>query len=356
MTVEAFDGTNSATRAVAVAVTGVNGAPVFDGPDGGDFTIAGGVLGFVASPDFEAPTDRGADNVYEVTVEASDGEFTVTRAVTVTVANTDEAATLSLSSQQPQASTVLTVTLVDPDGGVTGRLWSWQRSTDRTSWSPIGGAATRRYTPNYDDLGHYLRVSVSYSDGHGDKKRAQQTSQLRTQAAPVLNSAPSFPAAGADRSVAENSPPGTPVGLPVTASDLDPDDNDRLTYTLTGGRTDLFNIDGATGQIRVGPDAELDHETTDSYSVTVEAADPSNASDTLFVDIAVTDVNEAPTAADDEASTFEDQHVVINVLANDGDPENTDLAGSLRRLPDHGTTTVNADDTIIYTPPRRLPR
>ena len=32
-----------------------------------------GVLGFIATPDFETPTDVGADNVYDVTVQVSDG-------------------------------------------------------------------------------------------------------------------------------------------------------------------------------------------------------------------------------------------------------------------------------------------
>ena len=42
------------------------------GYDADDFSISTvGVLTFEASPDFEAPTDTGRNNVYEVTVEAS---------------------------------------------------------------------------------------------------------------------------------------------------------------------------------------------------------------------------------------------------------------------------------------------
>ena len=36
------------------------------------FSIDGGVLTFKEPPDFEAPTDADTDNVYMVTVEASD--------------------------------------------------------------------------------------------------------------------------------------------------------------------------------------------------------------------------------------------------------------------------------------------
>jgi hypothetical protein len=45
------------------------------GADAARFTIdsSTGVLSFVAAPDYEAPTDVGADNVYDVTVQVSDG-------------------------------------------------------------------------------------------------------------------------------------------------------------------------------------------------------------------------------------------------------------------------------------------
>src|SRR5262249_31418223 len=43
------------------------------GPDAGKFQIsATGVLTFVTAPDYESPTDVGADNVYNVTVTVSD--------------------------------------------------------------------------------------------------------------------------------------------------------------------------------------------------------------------------------------------------------------------------------------------
>ena len=49
-----------------------------------------GALTFVAAPDFEAPTDAGGDNVYDVTVSATDGTFTDSQAIAVTVTNVNE--------------------------------------------------------------------------------------------------------------------------------------------------------------------------------------------------------------------------------------------------------------------------
>ena len=78
------------------------------------------------------------------------------------------------------------------------------------------------------------------------------------------------------------------VGDPVTATD-----DDTLTYTLTGGHTDFFEINSSTGQIRtlIPPDHE---ERGGEYTVTVTADDGNEGTDTITVNITITDVNEAP--------------------------------------------------------------
>ena len=92
------------------------------------------VLTFVEAPNFEAPTDANRDNVYKVTVVATDDEdLTGEQAVTVIVDNIDEAGEVKLSSVQPQAGVALTATLVDPDGGETNMKWQWSSAnTDGT--------------------------------------------------------------------------------------------------------------------------------------------------------------------------------------------------------------------------------
>ena len=104
------------------------------------------------------------------------------------------------------------------------------------------------------------------------------------------NRAPAFSeGASATRSVAENSAAGTAVGRRVTATD--PDGN-RVTYSLVGGDTELFNIDSATGQISVAQGTSLDFEAKDSYIVSVRARDPSGSRDTISMTINVTNVDE----------------------------------------------------------------
>ena len=219
----------------------------------------------------------------------------------------------------------------------------WERSSDRSDWTPIAGATTGTYRPGDDDLDQYLRVTVEYSDGHGSGKSKQATPANRVQAPPSGNEAPTFSALTMERRVPENSAADTRVGAPVQASDDDAGDTltYSLTYPLPGHSEGLFTIDSTTGQIRVAERAALNHEHDASHFVTVEASDPLNATDRTFVTIRVDDLNERPTAGDDTVMTKEDTATTINVLGNDDDPDADDtrdtLTVELQRLPGKGS-------------------
>ncbi len=317
------------------------------GTDSDDFTFTNGTLRFSATPNFEAPTDDGGDNVYEVAIEATDGENTAEHHVTLTVTNEDEAGTLTLSSRQPQVGAPFTATLTDIDGQLSNQSWTWERSQNRSSWTTITAATGGSYTPMDEDFNHYLRVSVEYTDGHGPNKSEQEVAARRVRAPPPVNHAPEFPAATAERSVAENSRPGTPVGARVQATD---DNNDELSYTLSGTDADSFEIDRSTGQIRVGTNAALDREDRSTCLVTVTATDPSTDFDTVEVTITVDDVNEPPVAENDDATTDEDAAVQIDVLANDLDPEQRPLTVTIESRPRRGSATVDASNLVTYQP------
>jgi Ca2+-binding RTX toxin-like protein len=64
------------------------GYSIFGGADASKFTINSttGALAFVTAPNFEAPTDAGVNNVYDVTVQVSDGNGGIdTQAIAVAV-------------------------------------------------------------------------------------------------------------------------------------------------------------------------------------------------------------------------------------------------------------------------------
>ena len=69
------------------------------GDDAGDFSIANGALRFQSTPDHENPADSDGDNVYNVTVEASDGTDTGSLDVTVTVTNLVDDFRVSVSTR-----------------------------------------------------------------------------------------------------------------------------------------------------------------------------------------------------------------------------------------------------------------
>ena len=104
------------------------------------------------------------------------------------------------------------------------------------------------------------------------------------------NSAPEFiDGASTLRSVPENTDPGTAIGLPVEAGDVD---GDAITYSLAGSDMASFGINADSGQLTTS--AALDHETKDAYEVTVEATDVWDNKGTIAVAIEVTNRNERP--------------------------------------------------------------
>jgi hypothetical protein len=63
-----------------------------------------------------------------------------------------------------------------------------------------------------------------------------------------------------------------------------------------------------------------------------------------------TSTNHAPVAADDFASTSPGQALLVNVLANDSDPDGDALVVALAGQAAHGTVALQADNTVRYTP------
>jgi LPXTG-site transpeptidase (sortase) family protein len=86
-----------------------------------------GILTFVSAPDFENPTDVGADNVYDVTVQVSDSILTDTQAIAVTVTNVDEVAP------------VVIVDSVSPDPTNTDTTITWHADENGTYSVRVNG-------------------------------------------------------------------------------------------------------------------------------------------------------------------------------------------------------------------------
>ena len=129
--------------------------------------------------------------------------------------------------------------------------------------------------------GSYTLTATAYSESGlaGEVLGTLEVSFTVTQA----NRPPAFDSATYSFSVAEDASTGDAVGT-VAATDAD---DDTLTYTIESGNGDgKFAIDGGTGAITTA--AALDHETTPSYTLTVQADDGNGGTATATVTVSVT--------------------------------------------------------------------
>ena len=212
VTVVASDGTNEDRLDVTITVTDVNEAPpVITGdapPDyaengtgpvaaysatdpegatiiwslGGDDAVyfeinADGVLTFKSSPDHEAAADADRDNAYEVTVVASDGTYSDTHEVTVTVTNVDEAPVITGHAAPDYAENgtgpVANYSATDPEGA-TIIAWSLE-GDDAAHFDISSGVLTFKSSPDHeaaadDNTDNAYEVTVVASDGTNEDR------------------------------------------------------------------------------------------------------------------------------------------------------------------------------------------
>ena len=124
-------------------------------------------LAFKAKPDFEKPGDANGNNIYEVTVVATDGDgLTAMKQVTYTVkvTNVEERGMVTVVPAQPVAGVEITATLSDSDIFSPATVtWKWELGTDGPTimtvivtnvneWATTSSKATSAtYTPKDDD-------------------------------------------------------------------------------------------------------------------------------------------------------------------------------------------------------------
>ena len=168
---------------------GDNIAWSLEGTDSATLSIGetSGVLTFNDTPNYEFPADTGGDNIYNVTVRATDDgspERSTTRQVTITVTDQDDAGEVELSTNSPRVDSSVTATLTDEDGSVTNPRWQWSNSD-----GVIEDATSSSYTPGDRDRGKRLTATASYTDAHGPGKTASATttSPVPTVDPPVVD-------------------------------------------------------------------------------------------------------------------------------------------------------------------------
>ena len=318
-----------------VEATGTGLTYALSGDDAASFSIVSGSgqIRTGTALDFEVKSE------YVVTVTATNAaEQSASIEVTINVTNVEEAGVVSVSSGEPTALAGLFATLSDLDGGITDRVWSWERSADNNVWTTIVGADTNTYTPTEADVGYYLRVSVGYTDAEGSGKRAQWhwTVAVVPEQPPVFSDG-----SAANRSVNENVAPGSDVGRPVRATGY------RVAYTLAGEDVAAFEIVPATGQLKTRE--ALDYELKSEYVVTVTATSETGESASIAIMIRVINLDEPGTVSLPSGAPM----VSVELAASLSDPDGgvTDVSWTWEKSADRITWTV-IDDAVAstYTP------
>jgi large repetitive protein len=126
-------------------------------------------------------------------------------------------------------------------------------------------------------------------------------------------------------------------------------DGEPLTAVLVSGPAHGVLTLNVNGSFTFVPAAN--YNGLDSF--TYRANDGKVSSNVATVSLVINSVNDAPVAGADNYSTAEDTPLTIaapGVLANDSDVESTTLTAIMAANPGHGTVTLNANGSFVYTP------
>ena len=257
-----------------------------------------------------------------VVITATDGDSQAsTQSFTITVSNINDVGSVSITGTNAEDS-VLTANVADDDGlsGVTP-TYTWQSSSDLSTWSSISGANAATFTLTQTQVSSYMRVVVQYTDEDG---QAETHIAMLSSTVQNLN----------DANTAVPTISGTTTEdqvLTASASPLSGNDEDGMTgssFTYQWQRctstTDspCSHIGGATSStytlgssdaanfIRVGVSYEDDLSTTETVFSTVTAA--------------ITNVNDAPSISSTPVTAVnEDAGYSYSITTSDVDPSDT---------------------------------
>ncbi len=144
---------------------------------------------------------------------------------------------------------------------------------------------------------------------------------------------------------AVTTPQFTDITIDVLANDTDP----------TGQPLTVTSATATNGDVTINPDGTITYSPPRDYngpddSITYTITDPDGNTSTSTVTVTITNVNDLPVAENDYASTPLNTPVVIDVLANDTDPDGDDLTFLGAPTSADGTVDVNPDGSITFTP------
>ena len=296
---------------------------------------ASGALSYIGpGEDFEADPNRHA-----VTVTATDvlgGEAQAEVEVQVVDVNERPVAaddTLSVAEDRKTRVDVL-ANDEDPDRGDRLRVVSvGAPGHGKAQVVDVGLAVQYEPDPNYNGPDRFTYI-VADAAGLAD------TATVEITVTPVNDA----PEAVDDQAT---TPEDQAIEIPVLDNDTDLDGDRLHVRSVSPARHGAAEVAAGGTSVSYVPDPNYHGPDRFTYVV----ADAGGLADTATVEVTVTPVNDAPEAADDQATTREDEPVEIPVLDNDADLDGDQLRVRSVSPPGHGAAEVAADGTsVTYVP------
>ena len=317
----ATDGDVTPTSFGSWTITGGTGNTAFAiNPASGQVTVADS-----AQLNYETTTS------FTLAVTVSDGVHTsAAQTVTVSLSDVNDVTPVVTAGQsfgmaENSANGTVVGSVLATDGDVTPASfgsWTITGGTGDTAFAinPASGQVTVADSAqlNYETTTSFT-LSVTVSDGVHTSAAQTVTVSLSdvNDVTPVVTAGQSF-------GMAENSANGTVVGS-VLATDGDVTPTSFGSWTITGGTGDTaFAINPASGQVTVADSAQLNYETTTSFTLSVTVSDGVHTSAAQTVTVSLSDVNDVtPVVTAGQSFSMAENSangtVVGSVLATDGD-------------------------------------
>ncbi|MGV6860042.1 MAG: cadherin domain-containing protein [bacterium] len=331
LTIDASDGTTTVSETVSVTITDVNesvvgavsdsnaaansvleSASVGDAvgitaqasdPDGTDTVTyslsddAGGLFSIDSSTGVvkvAGALDAETATSHSITVLATSSDTsTSSQSYTISVSDVDEFDVGAVSDVDAAGSTVAENAAVGSTVGITASA-SDADVTDGVTYSlsdnagglfaidTNSGVVTVASALDYESTtSHNIAVLATSSDGSTSSTVFTITVSDVNDNAPPITAGQSF-------SISELASVGDSVGA-VSATDVDTGTT-LSDWSIVGGNADgVFGIDSSTGEIRIADTANLDFDTTPSYTLSLTVSDGSNTSAVETVAISIVD-------------------------------------------------------------------
>lgn len=295
------------------------------GADAARFAINGttGVLTFVAAPNFEAPTDAGTNNIYDVQVTVSDGAGgTDVQDIAVTVTDQNEFAVSAVSDADAAVNQISEVTTSGSTVGITAAAVDNDGSTNAITFSlddnaggrfAINGSTGVVTVSNASLLDYEAATSHSITVRAASADGSLSTQSYFVAVLPVDDEAPVFTSPAS-----VNHPENNPNVLTLAATDAD-DPATVITFTIVGGDDAArFNITGSDGLKLVPPrdfESPTDANSDNVYEVSIQASDGAGNVTVQNLAVTILDVNESPRITSNGAGATASVNVVDGTTA-----------------------------------------